>query len=141
ISRFQHVLSDGVTEILAPAFHHYLIASPPRSPSERFDKMQQRVTIAPLEENNSIVGTIVTIEDVTERLEREWSLAKELKSEEEVARLRAAEELAGKENLESVQDLKGVIGDESWRVRKAAVTGLAKHANRDTVSALLRTLR
>ena len=40
---------EGVIEVLAPAFHRYLIPCPPqvRRPT-RFDKMLQRVTIAPL---------------------------------------------------------------------------------------------
>ena len=63
LKRFQRSLNEGVVEVLAPAFHHYLFPCPPQSPSEHFDKMQQRVTIAPLREDNQIVGTIVTVED------------------------------------------------------------------------------
>jgi len=42
------VLSTGATRVLAPAFHRYLIACPPREPSRHFAEMQQLVTIAPL---------------------------------------------------------------------------------------------
>ena len=43
-----------------------------------FEKMRQHVTIAPLEEAGNIAGLIVTIEDVTPRLERERDAADQL---------------------------------------------------------------
>src|SRR5262245_38872260 len=54
LARFVHVLAEGVVEVLAPTFHHYLIVCAPRSPSKYFDKMQQRVIIAPLRENDAV---------------------------------------------------------------------------------------
>ena len=51
---FERSLKDGVVEILAPAFHHYLIPCAPLTPATYFDKMQQRVTIAPLRDEDSI---------------------------------------------------------------------------------------
>src|SRR5215470_1655730 len=75
LKRFQRSLKDGVVEVLATAFHHYLIPCAPVTPSAQFDKMQQHVTIAPLRDGDTIAGLIVTIEDVTERLERERELA------------------------------------------------------------------
>src|SRR5688572_2050491 len=56
LQSLDRVLQSGVVEVLAPAFHHYLIACKPEHPSKRFDKMQQRVTIAPLREEDRIVG-------------------------------------------------------------------------------------
>jgi HEAT repeat protein len=79
INRFKNVLSTGAIEALAPAFHHYLIACAPQSPSRRFKYMQQRVTIAPLKENTEITGTIVFIEDVTEDLANDdWRSRREM---------------------------------------------------------------
>src|ERR1041384_993021 len=74
LKRFQRSLNNGVVEVLAPAFHHYLIPCAPVTPSKHFDQMRQRVTIAPLRDDNTIAGLIVTIEDVTDRLERELSM-------------------------------------------------------------------
>jgi hypothetical protein len=71
LARFNRVLTEGVVEVLAPAFHQYLFACPPTVPATQFEKMQQRVTIAPLLDSDSVVGVIVTIEDVTARLARE----------------------------------------------------------------------
>lgn len=141
IRRFERVLSEGTVESLAPTFHHYLLACPPVKPSTRFDKMQQHVTIAPLRQNESIVGTIVTIEDVTARLDHEHELAQQLASLDESVRLRAAQVLADEETRSSAKQLINSIGDESWRVRRAAVDGLARKVGTEEVNNLLRALR
>src|SRR5262245_53243815 len=57
--RFERVLADGVVEVLAPAFHQHLIACAPQAPSRHFAMMQQWVMIAPLREDERVVGTIV----------------------------------------------------------------------------------
>ena len=137
LTRFGRVLRDGTVEVLAPVFHHYLIPCPPQTPSEHFDHMQQRVTIAPLREEERIVGALVTIEDVTARREYERDLA----SPDEDTRLRAAQALAAEEGEEPAKALMGVLGDESWRVRRVAVSGLAQRGGAGAVAALLRALR
>src|SRR5678815_1072564 len=58
LKSFQRSLNEGVVEVLAPAFHHYLIPCAPATPAKRFDKMQQLVTIAPLRDDDSIAGLI-----------------------------------------------------------------------------------
>lgn len=141
LARFERVVMEGVVEVLAPAFHHYLFACPPSVPSKYFDNMQQHVTIAPLREDNAIVGTIVTIEDVTARLDYERELAEQLGSRNESARLNAARMLAEQDRLDSAQPFVGALGDESWRVRRLAVDGLTRHGGQDAVKSLLRALR
>ena len=141
IARFERVLATGVVEVLAPTFHHYLIPCAPLTPSKRFDKMQQHVTIAPLREQQSIVGAIVTIEDVTSRLERERDLAEQLASADEPTRLRAASAIAREDDQSAGGRLIGSLGDESWRVRKTVVDGLARKAGEEEVNVLLRALR
>lgn len=141
MTRFDGVLKAGTVEVLSPAFHHYLLPCPPVEPSKRYDRMQQHVTIAPLRENSSIVGLIITIEDVTSRLDREQDLAEQLESADETVRLRAAEVLAQEETRSSTRQLAKSLGDESWRVRKTAVDGLARKAGAEEVNILLRALR
>src|ERR687893_2060164 len=94
LARFRRVLDEGVVEVLAPAFHHYLIPCPPASASGHFDRMRQRVTIAPLHEDGRVVGALVTVEDVTARLERERALAEQLAHADEDSRLSAAHTFA-----------------------------------------------
>ena len=136
LKRFQRSLDQGVVEVLATAFHHYLIPCAPVTPSKHFDKMQQRVTIAPLRDGDSIAGLIVTVEDVTEILEQERELAAHLAQGDETTRLNAAETLSGAESLD-VKPLLGALSDESWMVRRAAVKGVAQRAAPEAIAALL----
>lgn len=136
LKRFQRSLNDGVVEVLATAFHHYLIPCAPVTPSKHFDKMQQRVTIAPLRDDESIAGLIVTIEDVTERLERERELAAHLAQGDEATRLSAAETLSDDQSYDATS-LLGALSDESWRVRRVAIQGVAQRAAPEAISALL----
>ena len=50
-------LVTGAPTVLAPAFHHYLVPAPPANPSSRYDRMQQRVALAPLVEAGRAVGS------------------------------------------------------------------------------------
>lgn len=146
LERFRRVLQEGAVETFAPAFHHYLIPCPPSFPSKYFEYMQQRVTVSPVREGDRIIGTAIAIEDVTARRERERDLAFELASPNEATRLRAAQALAKqKDEAESSADmtpsLLEALGDESWRVRRVAVDGLALAAGENTTATLLRALR
>src|SRR5678815_4405475 len=136
LKRFQRSLKEGVVEVLAPAFHHYLIPCAPVNPSKHFDKMQQRVTIAPLRDGDTIAGLIVTIEDVTERLERERELAARLAEGDESARLNAAETIRDDASYDTAP-LLGALSDESWRVRRAAIKGVSQRAAPDAIAALI----
>ncbi|MEO5817688.1 MAG: HEAT repeat domain-containing protein [Gemmatimonadaceae bacterium] len=126
LARLQRVASSGSAEVLATAFHGYLLSCPPREPSVHFDRMQQHVTISPmLDLTGGVIGVVVTIEDVTARRDRERVLAEQLKSSDDAVRLKAVRA------IESVDEglgdaLVGVLGDRSWRVRRAAAEGLAR---------------
>jgi HEAT repeat protein len=115
---FRHVLEDGVVEVLAPAFHRYLIPCPPRTPSSRYDKMRQHVIIAPLHQDSRIEGLIVTIEDVTQRLESEHDLAGKL-----------------------APNLMGALDNRNWRVRRDAVREMSQLTAPDAIAALLLSVR
>lgn len=140
LSRIRQVISDGTTDILAPAFHQYFIPCPPNPPSLRFDRMQHRVTMAPLRDADCIIGALITLEDVTDRREREIQLAIDLASGNEATRLKATQELA-QDPLEVGPQLVGALADASWRVRRTAVDGLTRHISHETVAHLLLALR
>jgi hypothetical protein len=139
LKRFQKSLTEGVVEVLAPAFHHYLISCAPVNASKHFDKMQQRVTIAPLRDDDSIAGLIVTIDDVTERLDRERELAAQLAQGDEPARLNAAETLSDDESYDATH-LLDALSDDSWRVRRTAVKGVSQRAAPEAIAALLNSV-
>ena len=136
LKRFERSLNDGVVEVLAPAFHHYLIPCAPVTAANHFDKMQQRVTIAPLRDGDSIAGVIVTVEDVTERLERERELSARLAHGDEATRLNAAETLSDDESYDTTP-LLDALSDNSWQVRRAAIKGVSQRAAPEAIAALL----
>jgi HEAT repeat protein len=68
------VLQQGTTRVLTPSFHRGFVACPPVHPSPFFEKMQQVATVAPLRDAETTVGVMVTIEDVTARLDEERSV-------------------------------------------------------------------
>lgn len=119
---FDEVLSSGTPRVLAPSFHRFLIPCAPREASAHFDWMQQRVTVAPLHHDEIIAGLIVTIEDVTWRLDAERELAVELQ------RRPAAAAVAG-------------VGALDWKIRRAAVETLQRTASRDDLEHLIQSLR
>ena len=137
LARIENVLAHGCAEVLAPAIHHYLFSCAPSEPSALFDRMQQHVTIGPLREDERIVGVIVTIEDVTARIEREHAVAARLKHRD-VASLSKAE-VAGDIDPQ-VESLTQLLGNDDWRVRRTAASTLASHGPA-IVAALVSTLR
>jgi PAS domain S-box-containing protein len=58
---------DGEVSVLSTALHRYLLAFPAPGRTDVNARMLQTVRIAPLVHGDSIVGTIATIEDVTQR--------------------------------------------------------------------------
>ena len=120
---FEEILNTGTPHVLAPLFHRFLIACPPREPSVHFDRMQQRVTVAPLRHDDEIAGLIVTIEDVTWRLDAERELAAELQRQPNTA-----DALAG-------------VGAMDWKVRRAAIEALRRSATRSDLEHLIQTLQ
>lgn len=119
---FEEVLQNGVVRILSTRFHKYLIPIELSYPSKYFDKMRQRVTIAPLKTEKEVVGLIITIEDVTQILEEEMELKEKLKSPDEKERILALKKLSQMEDEGIVE----AINDESWKVRKIAVEEIKK---------------
>lgn len=139
LARLRRAASAGTVEVLAPAFHGYLLPCPPRPASAHFAHMQQHVTVAPLRIGDEIVGVSVTIEDVTARRERDRELATQLASPDDAVRLHAVRVLGAEDG--PVDSLAGALGDASWRVRRAAAEGLARGRDDAAVRALLAAVR
>ena len=105
IQRFAQVVASGEVQVLAPAFHHYLVPCAPRQPSPNFDRMQQRATLGPLREDDRIVGVMATVEDVTARIDRERQLAESLRADDWKVRRSAVEELSREARPEMLASL------------------------------------
>ncbi|HET9454899.1 MAG TPA: HEAT repeat domain-containing protein [Gemmatimonadaceae bacterium] len=139
LTRLRKVADEGVVELLAPAFHKYLIPCTPLDRTSPFPRMRQHVTLAPLRTGTSIDGVVVTIEDVTPRVQREQELAVDLESHDEEVRLRAAQAMTASTPNASV--LGDALADRSWRVRRAAAEGLARASGAQAVDTLIEALR
>jgi HEAT repeat protein len=139
LPRLRRVADEGVVEVLAPAFHQYLIPCPPRGTAGHFARMQQHVTLSPLREGDGIVGVMATLRDVTARREGERRIAERLRSADEATRLEAVEALAAAEASPDI--LVGAFADASWRVRQAGVEAVAHHRGDGVVEVLTGVLR
>ncbi|MBW4691240.1 MAG: HEAT repeat domain-containing protein [Lyngbya sp. HA4199-MV5] len=83
----------------------------------------------------------MSAQDMTPQLERERELAAQLVSPHERVRLQAAESLIARASLNAGKQLLALLGDESWRVRRVAVEGLAQRQTPDVIEALMHSLR
>jgi signal transduction histidine kinase/FixJ family two-component response regulator len=72
LHQFQWAL-EGQVRVLSQRLHGYLLPMPPTAGAE-FTHMQQSARISPLLDEGRIVGTVVVIDDVTERVAREAEL-------------------------------------------------------------------
>ncbi|HUP39800.1 MAG TPA: HEAT repeat domain-containing protein [Vicinamibacterales bacterium] len=140
IDLIREPLVSGAPQVLAPALHKFLIPCPPIARSEEFDQMQQRVVVGALRDDQHAVGLVISVEDVTERLEHERRLARELRNATPEVRLKAVEqfELHQPEGLGPLAD---AMGDQDWRVRRAAVRALAARRDASLVDAVVSALR
>jgi len=120
LSLIQSVLSHGTVEVMATALHHSLFACPPLASSIEGQRMRQHVTIGPLRDESRIAGVVVTVEDVTARVEHERQVAE-----------------GADRHLESVV---GLFGEDDRRVRQMAISTLASQGDA-VVHALVDTLR
>jgi HEAT repeat protein len=139
VTRLRNVLEHGTVDILAPAFHHYLVKCPTSAGGTYYDAMQQHVTLSPLREHGKITGLIVTIEDVTARCVRERDLSQQLKSSDEAIRLRATQELSREKT--GGAPLVQALGDSSWQVRRVAAAGIAGQGSTDAITRLVDIVR
>jgi len=134
-------LTSGATQILAPALHKYLIPCPPADPSSEFERMQQRVVVGALRDESAAVGLVVTVEDVTERLETERRLARTLREGTAADRLVAITRLAGMEPADGPDPIDAALRDDHWEVRRAAVRAIAARRDAALVDTIVTALR
>ena len=141
LPRFHETLRSGSVQVFAPAFHRYVLPAAPVRASRHFDRMQQRVTVAPLLDKDVIVGLMVTVQDVTRQLDAERDLAEALASPDPDQRRTAADAIATSSRIESLDSFAPALRDDDWKVRRAAVHALARAADADLIDAVLTTLR
>ncbi|MEP7212311.1 MAG: HEAT repeat domain-containing protein [Acidobacteriota bacterium] len=142
LATFELVLSEGTTEVLAPAFHKFLIRCPARRPNAYFNEVRQLVTISALREDEQIRGLAVVVEDVTERMILE--LAARLRDADDAVRLEAAKALSkGSDTItgEEAEPIINALADKNWRVRRKLVESLSRRSAPEVMTALLAAVR
>lgn len=80
LERFYDQALDGQIVLLSQRLHGYLLPLPSKIASSVLSNMLQSVRIAPLIENDRIIGTITVIEDVTERVAYEGELKHQIEA-------------------------------------------------------------
>ena len=85
LSKYYEDALKGQIRLLSQRLHHYLLPMTPQGDETSFTLMQQSARIAPLVEDDRVIGTITVIDDVTERISRENQLMR-LLSREQAAR-------------------------------------------------------
>lgn len=139
LARFQQVLTTGTLEVLAPPLPLPLIPCPPLLPSRYFEQMQQHILIAPWRDQTAIVGTIVTVEDMTAQLEQERDLVKQvttsddavglleaLQDADENVRFHAIEALGHQQTVEAVEALLTIVESRDFFLAFPALAALGQ---------------
>ena len=88
LDRYYKDALEGQISLLSQRLHCYLLPMTTQGEKSAFPLMQQSARIAPLIEDDRVIGTITVIEDVTERIEREDQLMR-LIGREQAARKEA----------------------------------------------------
>ena len=88
LDKYYKDVLDGQVRLLSQRLHSYLLPITPQDGDSSFTLMQQSARVAPLVEDDRVIGTITVIDDVTERIARENQLVR-LLGREQAARKEA----------------------------------------------------
>lgn len=111
VSRFDRALT-GEVSVLSTALHGFLISMPPAVRESGFKEMQQTARVAPLVFDSKTVGTIIVIDDVTQR-ESQALLLRRQHERDALLSWALAHLLEAQEPRRSVRDLFCRVAEQS----------------------------
>ncbi len=88
VDRYYAAALAGEVSVLAQPFHHYLLHVPGKSDSPTASAMPQSSRIAPLLDSGVIVGTITVIDDVSDRVNNEAEMRRQISASHEALRIK-----------------------------------------------------
>jgi len=89
---------EGSVTVVSHGLHRFLITLPPTNPHLDLAEMPQSGHIGPLGDGTTVIGTVMSIEDVSERLATEIALRKQIEAQR-AARATAEQALRDKEEF------------------------------------------
>jgi signal transduction histidine kinase/CheY-like chemotaxis protein len=88
----------GRISVISHGLHRYLLPLSPTNPHLEFDPMPQSGEVGPLSDGDSVIGTVTTLEDVSDRLASEAELRKQIDAQR-MARATAEKALRAKDEF------------------------------------------
>jgi len=94
---YQDALSGRIS-VISHGLHRYILRLPRTNPDIGLDEMPQSGRIGPLSEGEEVIGTVTTIDDISERLSSEAELRKQIEVQR-IARTAAEQALRAKDDF------------------------------------------
>ena len=88
----------GRISVISYGLHRYVLRLPPTPPALGFDEMPQSGRIGPLSDGEEVIGTVTTVEDISDRLVSEGELRKQIEVQK-MARVIAEKALRTKDEF------------------------------------------
>jgi signal transduction histidine kinase/CheY-like chemotaxis protein len=89
---------SGRIAVMSFGLHRYILPLPPTHADLGLDEMPQSGRIGPLSDGDEVIGTVTTLEDISDRLTREAELRKRIEVQQ-LARLTAEKALRAKDEF------------------------------------------
>jgi signal transduction histidine kinase/CheY-like chemotaxis protein len=115
VDQYYHDALAGQISVISHGLHRYLLPLPPTAPHLEFGSMPQSGEVGPLSDGDSVIGTVTTLEDVSDRLATEAELRRQIEAQEKARgiaerALRAKDEFLSTLSHEIRNPLNAVLG-------------------------------
>ncbi len=98
IDHYYQAALAGQISVISYGLHRHVLRLPATNPDLGFSEMPQSGRIGPLSDDESVIGTVTTIEDISDRLASEGELRKQIEVQQ-MARVTAEKALRAKDEF------------------------------------------